>query len=79
VSCREFLSLFLDARLAGEIGHWRRTATTAHLGACAACRRYTADYRAVVDGLRALARTTPAATPLPETLVQRVLAAARSR
>jgi anti-sigma factor RsiW len=81
VSCREFLSLFLDVRCAGELGQWRRTATTAHLAACTACRGYAADYRAVVDALRTIADDAPAAAlpALPEALVQRVLAAARSR
>jgi anti-sigma factor RsiW len=54
VSCREFVSLFLDAWLAGELPARRQQDCTAHVHGCSDCAHHAAGYRDVVEALRAL-------------------------
>src|SRR5262249_5613708 len=73
VSCREFIRLFLDASLVGELPPRRTVECRAHVAGCADCRRYRESYLAVIAALRAV-RRAPAAD-LPGELVRSILAA----
>lgn len=77
VTCRELLDLHLDAWVARELPPRRVRECEAHVAACTVCAEHVADYRAVVERLRAV-RTTIAATPVPDDLVADILADVRS-
>lgn len=74
MSCREFLSLFLDAWLAGELPARRQRDCADHVATCPSCRDYVAGYRGVVGGLHSLAWAEVDLPPLDAELVREVLA-----
>lgn len=78
MSCREFVSLFLDAWLAGELPARRHQECTWHVTGCAACRSYTGGYRGVVAALDGLAATTDELPELDAELLRDVLAKRQS-
>ncbi|HEX6813596.1 MAG TPA: hypothetical protein VF384_18400 [Planctomycetota bacterium] len=77
VSCREFLDLFLDDWLAGELPARRWRDCDAHLDRCRKCSEYVASYRTTVRLIQASARAEPTGD-LPEDLVQEILRSLRA-
>lgn len=75
MNCRECTDFLCDY-LAGELPEKQRRVFEAHLELCPPCLTYLETYRATCD-LGRLACSEPA-EPLPEALVQAILAARKS-
>ena len=70
--CAEFLSDYLDGELPDDI----RAVFERHLSRCANCEIYLAQFRAtVLAGQRAFDQELEAVDPVPEELIQAILAA----
>jgi anti-sigma factor RsiW len=75
MTCRELTDFVLDY-LSGELPAPLRQAFERHLDACGNCRVYLAEYEATIEAARLAHRDDLAAeAPLPEELVQAILAA----
>jgi len=73
ISCEEF-ETFILAHEENELTWRQQIVFNAHLKICGACRTYLADYQASVNLGKSILRDAKAA-PLPERLVQAILAA----
>jgi anti-sigma factor RsiW len=78
MTCRELNDFVLDY-LSSELPVPLRQAFDRHLDACVNCRMYLATYEATIEVQRLAFRADPAPeAPLPEDLVQAILAACES-
>jgi predicted anti-sigma-YlaC factor YlaD len=80
ITCAELVES-LGAYHDGELSSIRRHHIDAHLGRCARCRNYAKSYAATVGLAKSAMKDPGAATPqpLPEDLVQAILAARAKR
>jgi hypothetical protein len=76
VSCREFVSLFLDGWVNGGLPGRREQECERHVAGCADCRAYAHGYRVTVVTARREIGSAGEGV-LPEALVQAILAAAK--
>jgi anti-sigma factor RsiW len=76
LTCHELIE-FLDGYVEASLSPEQRSEFDRHLALCPACVAYLQNYREVIARSRAAEREALVAEPMPEELVQAVMAARR--
>jgi anti-sigma factor RsiW len=76
MTCREFIEVFLDAWLHGELPLRRADACDHHAQTCGDCAAYARRHRQLLDALRLERLASCECKAMPEDLVGSILVAA---